>query len=477
MRASNERTVRSLGVAVALCAAIAAVGLAPASAEELPSGPATPAPDSESPTPDAESPATSSPTPTPEAEPPATPSPTPTPEAEPPAPEAEPSPDAPTSTVLAAELPPGPTAPAPAPDPIDAYSPYRPQATCDPTVKPGTTYLLNLLVSYYGGRRSSTSRACDIGGTSEHKEGRALDWGVNVANPAEKAAGDSFVTWLTAVGPDDKVGYNARRLGVMYVIWNGQIWTNSSAGAAWRPYTGSNPHTDHVHVSLSWNGAYMRNSWWTGIAAASELSISRYVTRVYQDLFHRAPDPGGLYTWTNALNTGTPRIAVANAITSSTEYRTGLITGVYREFLGREPEASGLADWLAAMAAGMTIQSMEAGFLGSPEYYLQSGGTDVGWITRLYQHVLNRLPAASEVQGWVDVLARGQSRYQVALGFVLSTERLTTVVNGYYRAFLGRDIDPSGLATWVGAIQRGARTEAIIGGIIASEEYFARVDA
>src|SRR5665811_787529 len=73
------------------------------------------------------------------------------------------------SPAAADPLPPGPTSPAPPPDPIDAYAPYNPQSTCDPTVKPGTQYVLDMVISYYGvGRRSSTSRACSVAGTSEH---------------------------------------------------------------------------------------------------------------------------------------------------------------------------------------------------------------------------------------------------------------------------------------------------------------------
>lgn len=374
-------------------------------------------------------------------------------------------------------LPPGPSSPAPAPDPIDAYAQYQGQTTCDPTMKPGTQYLLDLAVSHWkAGRKITSTRACDVGGTSEHKEGRALDWGLNASNPTEKAAGDAFVHWLTAVGPDGKVGYNARRLGVMYIIWNTQMWSNSSSQAAWKPYTGASPHTDHVHVSLTWNGAYQRSSWWSGVAIPEVATTRRYVTQVYEDLFHRAPDAAGLWGWTDALVNGTPRVAVANAITASPEYRTNLITRVYREFLGREPEAKGRADWLAAMNAGLTIQGMEAGFLESQEYYNQSGGTDPDWVRRLYQHVLGRAPSDAEVQGWVDVLAQGSTRGTVARGFVLSTERLTTVVNGYYLDLLGRSIDPAGRRTWVSAIQGGTRTEAIIGGIISSAEYYANVE-
>ena len=36
---------------------------------------------------------------------------------------------------------------------------------------------------------------------------------------------------------------------VKYVIWNRRIW-NPSISRTWRPYTGSNPHDHHMHVSV-----------------------------------------------------------------------------------------------------------------------------------------------------------------------------------------------------------------------------------
>lgn len=367
----------------------------------------------------------------------------------------------------------GPSAPAPAPDPIDGYQRYDAQKTCDPTVKPGAQYLLDMVIAHYKvGRRIPITRACHVGGTSEHKEGRAVDWGVNVANAAEKAAADHFVQWLTAPGPDGKVGWNARRLGVMYVIWNGQIWNNTSASATWRVYTGASPHTDHVHVSLGWGGAWQRSSWWTGVALPETSTTRLYVAKVYDDLFDRAPDAAGLETWTSALTAGTPRRAVADAITSSTEYRSRLVTASYQEFLGRSPDPAGLHNWLDHMQRGMTIQTMESGFLASQEYFDRSGRDGAAWVVRLYQHVLGRTPAQAEVDHWTGVLAAGASRQQVAMGFLLSTERLATVIDGYYQHLLGRRIDPTGRQHWVGAVQTGTRTEEIIGGIVASDEYY-----
>ncbi len=385
--------------------------------------------------------------------------------------------DAPEPLLVLDELPPGPESPAVAPDAIDAYARYRGQSTCDPTAKPGAVYLVDLAISYYHqGRVSGIGRDCSIGGTSEHKEGRAFDWALSVDVPEQKAAADAFVQWLTAVGPDGTVGYNARRLGVMYVIWNRYIWSNSGPSAAWQPYTGPIPHTDHVHVSLSWAGAYERTSWWTGVALPAEAEYEPYVTQVYADLFHRTPDRGGLRAWTRALADGVPRGAVADAITSSPEYRTRLIVHSYDELLSRTPDAGGQAYWLDRMNHGLTIEQMEAGFMASDEYYRQAGGTDEGWVRLLYQQILGRTGSDGEVSWWVEYLAAGANRGQVSLGFLLSTERLTTVVDGVYHDLLGRGLDSAGRASWVGAIQSGKRLEAVIGQIVASDEYWARAN-
>jgi hypothetical protein len=148
---------------------------------------------------------------------------------------------------------------------IEGYALYDPQTTCDPTPKPGTVALRNLLLSRYPNTVSfGISRACDVGGTSEHKEGRAFDWGANVNNAAQRASVDDFLANLFAT---DQYGHRnalARRLGVMYVIWNQQIWGAYSADQGWRPYSGDSPHTDHVHISLSWAGARAETSFYSG---------------------------------------------------------------------------------------------------------------------------------------------------------------------------------------------------------------------
>jgi len=160
--------------------------------------------------------------------------------------------------------------PVPAPAVVEGFSPYLPQVSCDPVAKPGTLALRAMVLASYGGRDLGIVRSCAVGGLSEHKEGRAWDWGVDSRQPEEKALADRFVGWLTAPGSNGMPGYQARRLGVMYVVWNGRMWSQYRAAEGWRPYTGANPHREHVHFSLTWNGATQRTSWWTGKASATD---------------------------------------------------------------------------------------------------------------------------------------------------------------------------------------------------------------
>ncbi|MGC7093975.1 FG-GAP repeat domain-containing protein [Amycolatopsis lurida] len=145
---------------------------------------------------------------------------------------------------------------------IDGYAVSDPQSTCA-GAQPGVMDFRDLLNQSVGTHAGGIVRGCDVGGPSEHKEGRALDYMLNVANPAERAVADSILNWLLS---SDKYGNPhayARRLGIMYIIWNHHIWEAYRPNAGWQPYSGPSPHTDHIHFSFSWAGAKKQTTWWT----------------------------------------------------------------------------------------------------------------------------------------------------------------------------------------------------------------------
>jgi len=196
---------------------------------------------------------------------------------------------------------PGPTAGAPAtaggsevppavppglPAGIEDLSPYVKQASCNPVDQPGAVALGRLLQTTYPGTSYSISRGCGVDGiASEHYEGRAVDWFVSIRDPAQAARADAVLGWLFATDAAGHRFANARRLGVMYVIWDDRIWGAYATEAGWRPYNGcatrpdpawdTTCHRDHIHVSLSWAGARGRTSFWTGQVAATDYGPCR----------------------------------------------------------------------------------------------------------------------------------------------------------------------------------------------------------
>jgi len=149
---------------------------------------------------------------------------------------------------------------------IEPLARYQPQTMCSPRAKPGVSDLAARLLRAYPGTRSlGIVRACAAGGRSEHKEGRAFDWGgLRASRAADRAKVQNFATWLFATDRHGNKRAMARRLGIQYVIWNKRIWGSYAASSGWRRYTGANPHTDHVHISFTWAGANKRTSFWTG---------------------------------------------------------------------------------------------------------------------------------------------------------------------------------------------------------------------
>ena len=121
----------------------------------------------------------------------------------------------------------------PLPPELDLIDEYQGQVLCDPTDKVGTRMLRDTLWrTFRSDIWTGLSRNCSASdsGISEHKDGRAIDWGVSVRN-GTKSIGDEFFAWVTANN-----GENARRLGIMYIIWDSRMWRLYDMGRGFTDY-------------------------------------------------------------------------------------------------------------------------------------------------------------------------------------------------------------------------------------------------
>ena len=155
--------------------------------------------------------------------------------------------------------------------PLEDYAGYQPQTTCRRTPGPGVLMLADWLVAR-GGGYGPISRSCAGRSTSEHKESRAFDWLLDATDPADAALATALLDEVLA--PDDTGQPNAlaRRMGIMYIIWDDTMYASydgfvpkrylSSSCRSRRACSPTLRHRDHLHVSLTRQGAKGRTSWY-----------------------------------------------------------------------------------------------------------------------------------------------------------------------------------------------------------------------
>lgn len=146
------------------------------------------------------------------------------------------------------------------------------------------------------------------------------------------------------------------------------------------------------------------------------------------------------------------------------------VARLYQAALGRAPDPTGLSYWPEQLQAGVPLDTLAAGFLGSPEFQARFGAPDnPGFVTQLYQNILGRAPDASGYASWINALDGGATRADVLVGFSESTENKagtapllangvwvpnpqTEEVARLYYTTLGRAPDAGGLASWTAAL-------------------------
>src|SRR5437870_4119582 len=136
----------------------------------------------------------------------------------------------------------------PARIPLDSLATYVPQARCDARPKPAVVAFRKLVLDRYPGTRDlGIINNCAPGLISEHYEGRAWDWGVMASVPRERASAEDLINLLLRPDSRGNPAAMARRLGIMYMIWNRRIWGSYRMSEGWRPYEGKEAHDDHIH--------------------------------------------------------------------------------------------------------------------------------------------------------------------------------------------------------------------------------------
>lgn len=276
--------------------------------------------------------------------------------------------------------------------------------------------------------------------------------------------------------------------GVRYVATSGTltfgpgVTTQSFTIPLLNPSTVHGNQTVNITLSNATGGAVL------GTPASAVLTIVdnnvgddiAFVSGLYHDVLGRAADAGGLANWQQIIDASRNPVHFQFALSyvASTENRSHFVTGVYTKYLGRTPSPTEVAGWVGVIQQGQTPEQIIAAFVGSPEYFQKQGGTNSGWLDRVYQDVFGRARDPGS-QGFLDQLNAGASRAAIAIALLGSTEYRSDVIAQVYTTYLLRQPGAADLQAWLpllGQPSSGAGQpspdEQFLASVLGSAEYF-----
>jgi hypothetical protein len=237
---------------------------------------------------------------------------------------------------------------------------------------------------------------------------------------------------------------------------------------------------------------------------------AQYLTALYQNVLHRAPDASGYAFWLDALQ-HTSRAQVLVDFSESTENQTQVVSAI-RNGIAYTPTTVGSAgkDVMAAGGGGALLDggagvdtvvfgSARAGYTVGAEganiavvdvasgsktllanveriqFGDQAVALDVdgnaGQAYRLYQAAFDRTPDKSGLSFWIDAMDQGHTELDVATSFVNSSEFVqkyganTTdaqFLTALYQNVLHRAPDAAGYDFWAEALHHTSRAQVLV---------------
>ncbi len=211
--------------------------------------------------------------------------------------------------------------------------------------------------------------------------------------------------------------------------------------------------------------------------AIAETDAEASALRLYQGLLGRDADDKGAEAFTQAVDNGASLTDVTKMFLSSAEFQNNandaFVENLYTSLLNRSADEGGEAAWLNMLANGGSRADVAAQIANSAEAQSQNLGDD-DFVNALYQGALGRSAEQEGLDGWVAQLTAGSSRADVANQVFGSSEAAThtnaSFIDSLYQNALGRTADDVGKAGWVAALDHGATQAEVAIGIVGSPE-------
>lgn len=184
-----------------------------------------------------------------------------------------------------------------------------------------------------------------------------------------------------------------------------------------------------------------------------------FVRRQYLDVHGRPPTGNELAAAVAGLQGGqSPAAYVAGLLASDAfDDRTGGVVRLYQAVFLRRPDSGGLMYWKVEVDRGVGLKRIADQMVRAPEFVTLYGSlSDAAFVDLVYDNVLGRAPSSADRDYWVAELTSGRrSRGAVMVGFSESPEyvgstRAVVSVVGAFGALVRRAPTGGEVAQWSG---------------------------
>lgn len=216
-----------------------------------------------------------------------------------------------------------------------------------------------------------------------------------------------------------------------------------------------------------------------------QLDDEGFVRQQFADFVGRPPSPAEVEVFTEGLEDGsrTRGRMVDDLRRVAYDPTRGPIIRLYAGAFDRLPDVPGTEHWAGRLEGGMSLRSIAARFVASPEFQGRYGDLDDGeYVDQLYRNVLDRPADPAGRAHWVGRLEAGTPRGDVLVSFTESAEnrartRPAVDVVEIYHGLLARTPTLQELAGAVGRVATAADRAALVEEITSTSEYAERVGA
>jgi outer membrane biosynthesis protein TonB len=224
-----------------------------------------------------------------------------------------------------------------------------------------------------------------------------------------------------------------------------------------------------------------------------------FITRLYDDVLRHDPTPIEIATALQVIAAGTDasRAQLVQDVVLSPEARAIRVDQAFHALLKTYPNAADLALWVNRLsgpgAPGMSDNVMVEEIAASGTYYALVGGTATGFMTHLFEDLLNRAPTSAELTTYaaaVKEIQAGNATARLAIaedvvsGAEFRADEVTSFFANYMHATckelvaeectstLGAPTSTQ-LSAALTALSSGTSEEDIIAGILGSDQFYA----